>query len=83
MEKMENLKTLENFYDAFEYFIETVVLLKDENYLRSNNSQQEQKMKEFFEIYCSDCSDRSELIELIDDFKIIQKFSGYPKKMDK
>ena len=83
MEKMENLKTFENFYDASEYFIETVVLLKDENYLRSNNSQQEQKMKEFFEIYCSDCSDGSELIELIDDFKIIQKFSGYPKEMDK
>ena len=83
MKKMENLKTLENFYDAFEYFIETVVLLKDENYLRSNNSQQEQKMKEFFEIDCSDCSDGSELIELIDDFKIIQKFSGSTKKMDK
>ena len=82
MEKMENLKTLENFYDAFEYFIEIVVLLKDENYLRSNNSQQQEKMKEFFEIYCSDCSDGSELIELIDGFKTIQKFSGYPKKMD-
>ena len=75
---MENLRTLENFYDAYEYFIETVVLLKDENYFRSNNSQQQEKMKEFFEIYCSDCSDGSELIELIDDFKIIQKFSRYP-----
>ena len=79
---MEKLKTLENFYDAFEYFIETVVLLKDENYLGSNNSQQQKKMKEIFEIYCSDCSDGSELIERIDDFKIIQKFSGYPKKKE-
>ena len=51
---------------------------KDENYFRSNNSQQQEKIKDFFEIYCSDCSDSSELMELIDDFKKIQKFSGYP-----
>ena len=79
---MENLKTFENFYNAFEYFIETVVLLKDENYFRSNNSQQQEKIKDFFEIYCPDCSDSSELMELIDDFRIIQNFSGYPKKKD-
>ena len=33
-EKMEKLKTPVDFHDVFEYFIETVVLLKDENYLR-------------------------------------------------
>ena len=51
---------------------------KDENYFKSNNSQQQEKIKDFFEIYCSDCSDSSELMELIDDFKKIQKFSEYP-----
>ena len=78
-EKIENLKTLEDFYDVFEYFTETVVLLKGENYLRTDCEQQE-KIREFFEIYCSNCNDGSEVVEQIDNLKIVQTCDASPQK---
>ena len=41
---MDNLKTLEDFYDGFEYFLEVIVLLKKEGNLRSSSPEQ-QKIK--------------------------------------
>ena len=58
---MDNLKTMEAFYDAFEYFLEVVVVLKKEGNLRSGSLEQ-QKIKEFFETYCDDCLDGSEIV---------------------
>ena len=84
VKKMESLKTLEDFYDMFEYVSEVVVLLKDENYVRSNDSEKVEKIKEFFATYCSDCNNSSKIIELIDDFKIVQKYNGgYKNKNNK
>ena len=45
IKKMDSLKTLKDFYDMFEYFLEVVVLLKDYNYVRSHDSEKIEKMK--------------------------------------
>ena len=47
LSNMDNLKTLEDFYDAFEYFLEAVALLKKEGNLRSRSPEQ-QKNKIIF-----------------------------------
>lgn len=84
IKKMESLKTLEDFSDMFEYFLEVVVLLKNENYVRSNDSEKLEKIKDFFSTFYSDCNNSSEIIELIDDFKIVQKYNGgYKNKNNK
>ena len=59
IKKMESLKTLEDFSDMFEYFWEVVVLLKNENYVRSNDSEKLETIKEFFSTYCSDFNNSS------------------------
>ena len=66
------MKTLEDFCDAFEYFIEVVVLLNKEGNLRSGSPEQ-QKIKIFFETYCDDCLDGSGVVEAIDDFKVAER----------
>ena len=81
---MDSLKTLEDFYEMFEYFLEVLVLLQDDNYVRSHDSEKIEKIKEFFATYCPNCNDSSEIIELIDDFKIVQKYNGsYRNKNNK
>ena len=76
---MDNLKTMEVFYDAFEYFLEVVVVLKKEGNLRSGSLEQ-QKIKEFFETYCDDCLDGSEIVEAIDDFKVAERYGDSGRK---
>ena len=81
---MDSLKTLKDFYDMFEYFLEVVVLLKDDDYVRSHDSEKIKKIKEFFATYCPNYNDSSEITELIDLFKIVQKYNGrYKNKNNK
>ena len=47
---MDNLKTLEDFYDAFEYFLEAVALLKREGNLRSRSPEQQKNKIIFWNI---------------------------------
>ena len=47
---MDNLKTLEDFYDAFEYFLEAVALLKKEGNLRSRSPEQQKNKIIFWNI---------------------------------
>ena len=84
IKKMDSLKTLEDFYDMFEYFLDVVVFPKDDSYIRSHDSEKIEKIKEFFATYCPDCNDSSKIIELIDNFKIVQKYNGgYKNKNNK
>ena len=77
---MEKLKALGDLYAAFEYFLETVVLLKRSNNMRPNDPEQQQKIMEFCETYCSYCSDGTEVVKLIHDFKVVERFGDYGRK---
>lgn len=45
--KNGKIKTLGDFYSTFEYFLETVALLKKSNDMRTNNPEQQQKQMKF------------------------------------
>ena len=79
---MENLKSLENFYEAFSYFLEDAVLLDkcSDRTISSSNLDDVETIKIFFNEDLVDYDDSSEVYEAIDDFKIIEKYSDYERK---
>ena len=79
---MENLKLLENIYEAFIYFLEVVVLLdkSGERTISLSNVVDTETLKRFFNEDLVDYDDFSEVYEAIDDFKIIEKYGDHGKK---
>ena len=79
---MENLKSLENFYEAFSYFFQDAVLLDkcSDRTISSSNLDDVETIKIFFNEDLVDYDDSSEVYEAIDDFKIIEKYSDYERK---
>ena len=78
---MENLKTLENFCEAFEYFF--VVVLLDKCSSRATNLTNlvdVETLKRFFNGGLTEYEDFSEVYEAIDDFKIVEKYGDYGRK---
>ena len=63
---------IDNFYGSFEYFLEVVTLLKNEN-VKSLDKGKMERLKYFFEMYCGHCNGSEDIIELINEFKIVQK----------
>ena len=80
IENTDNLKTLEDFYGSFEYCLEVVTLLKNENF-RSPDINKTGKLKDFFEMYCEDCNDSEDIIELINEFKKVHKMKEETPKI--
>ena len=64
-------ETLESFYESFEYFLEMLALLKNENFKLQEMEQE--KLREFLENCCADCEDGQEIHERINEFKIVKK----------
>ena len=64
-------ETLESFYESFEYFLEILILLKNENF--KLQEMEREKLREFLGNCCADCEDGQEMCERIDEFKIVQK----------
>ena len=64
-------ETLESFYESFEYFLEILTLLKNENFKLQEMEQE--KLREFLENCCADCEDDQEMRESINEFKIVKK----------
>ena len=75
-------ETLESFYDSFEYFLEILTLLKNENFKRQEMEQE--KLREFLKNCYADCEDGQEMRERVNEFKIVQKRqTGGAKYKDK
>ena len=79
---MENLKTLGNFYEAFEYFLEVVVLLdKCFSWLTNLTFLEDQEtVKRSFYEDLAEYNDFSEVYDAINDFKIVEKHDDYGRK---
>ena len=73
--KMKNLKTLEHFYEAFEYFLEIVVLLDKcgSRTINLTDLEDVETLKRFFNEDLTEYEDFSEVYETIGDFKIVEK----------
>ena len=80
IENTDNLKTLKYFYGSFEYYLEFVTLLKNENF-RSLDINKTGKLKDFFEMYCEDSNDSEDIIELINEFKKVHKMKEETPKI--
>ena len=72
IESADNLRTVEDSYSLFEYFLEVVTQLKNENF-RPLDMNKAERLKDFCEMYCEDCNDSEDIIELINELKIVQK----------
>ena len=80
--KMERLKTLEDCYRNFEYFLEVVVLL-DKCFSRLTNLnvlEDQETLKRFFYEDLAEYNDFSEVYDAIDDFKIVEKYGDYCRR---
>ena len=79
---MERLKTLEDYYRNFEYFLEVVVLL-DKCFSRLTNLtvlEDQETLKRFFYEDLAEYNGFSEVYDAIDDFKIVEKYGDYARK---
>ena len=76
---MDNLKTLEDFYEAFAYFLEVIVLLEKCGSRRMSliNFDGLETLKRFFQEDLFEHNDVSELCEAINEFKIVEKYGDY------
>ena len=66
IESADNLRTVEDSYSLFDYFLEVVTQLKNENF-RSLDMNKAERLKDFCEMYCEDCNDSEDIIELINE----------------
>ena len=82
LSQMENLKSLENFYETFSYFLEVVVLLDKcgDRTISLSNVDDIETLKRFFNEDLVDYDDFSEVYEAIDDSKIIGKYGDYGRE---
>ena len=77
---MENLSTLQNYYEKFGCFLKTVILLERYfNKLMNLTTIDDQGiLKEFFSYDLNDqFEDTGEVCDAIDDFKVVKKFGKY------
>ena len=76
---MDNLKTLEDFYEAFEYFLEVIVLLDKcgSRLMSLSDFDGPETLKRFFQEDLFEYNDVSEVCEAIDEFKIVEKYGDY------
>ena len=78
---MENLKTLENFYKAFEYFFVGVLMDKcGSRATNLTNLEDVETLKRFFNEGLTEYEDFSEVYEAIDDFKIVEIYGDCGRK---
>ena len=76
---MERLKTVEDYYRNFEYFLEVVVLL-EKCFSRLTNLtvlEDQETLERFFNEDLAEDNDFSEVYDAIDDFKIVEKNGNY------
>ena len=79
---MGRLKTLEDYYRNFEYFLEVVVLL-DKCFSRLANltvQEDQETLKRFFYEDLAEYNGFSEVYDAIDDFKTVEKYGDYGRK---
>ena len=80
--KMERLKTVEDYYRNFEYFLEVAVLL-EKCFSRLTNLtvlEDQETLKRFSNEDLTEDNDFSEVYDAIDDFKIVEKYGNYGRK---
>lgn len=52
-------------------FFRDCCFTKQSNDVQSNDPDHQQKILEFFEMYCPDCNNGSKVVDLIKDFKLV------------
>ena len=79
---MDNLKILEDFSEAFEYFLEIIVLLEKcgSRLMSLNNFDDLETLERFFQEDLFEYSDVSGVCEAIDEFKTVEKSDDYGRK---
>ena len=81
---MGNLKTLEDFYEAFKYFFEVIVLLEKcgSRLMSFSDFDGLETLKRFFQEDFFEYNDVSEVCEVTDEFKIVERYGDYGCKKD-